>query len=112
MSAIERDTCGIKCLSNNSLYRAQIEQEYGERLLKLSQIQLLDSEDGNNTFGELLESVPTATEATARAHIDLAQQIHHLLEAPLAGFIKDQKAVRKSVSNDLSIEEYTWDLIF
>ncbi|KAI7885859.1 hypothetical protein K492DRAFT_203668 [Lichtheimia hyalospora FSU 10163] len=76
--------------------RAQIEQEYGERLLKLSQIRLLDSEDGNNTFGELLESVPTATEATARAHIDLAQQIHHLLEAPLAGFIKDQKAVRKT----------------
>lgn len=79
--------------------RAQIEQEYGERLLKLSQIQLLDGEGADSTFGELLESVPTATEATARAHIDLAQQIHHLLEVPLAGFIKDQKAVRKAVSD-------------
>ncbi|CDH48702.1 cell division control protein [Lichtheimia corymbifera JMRC:FSU:9682] len=81
--------------------RAQIEQEYGERLLKLSQIQLLDGEGADSTFGELLESVPTATEATARAHIDLAQQIHHLLEVPLAGFIKDQKAVRKATMAEI-----------
>ena len=80
--------------------RAQIEQDYGERLLKLSQIRLSESEEPSSTFAETLHSIPTATEAAARAHIDLAQQIHHLLETPLSAFIKEQKTVRKSVNND------------
>ncbi|ORY95951.1 hypothetical protein BCR43DRAFT_493855 [Syncephalastrum racemosum] len=76
--------------------RAQIEQEYGEKLMKLSQLSLSEFEEPHTTMSEILESVPTATEATARAHADLAQQIHHLLETPLATFIRDQKASRKT----------------
>ncbi|KAI9274489.1 hypothetical protein BDA99DRAFT_555917 [Phascolomyces articulosus] len=80
---------------------AQIEQDYGERLLKLSQIRLSESEEPSSTFSETLQSIPTATEAAARAHIDLAQQIHHLLETPLSAFIKEQKAVRKSTMAEI-----------
>lgn len=74
-------------------------------MLKLSQIPLNDAEDPRSTVFETLDSLPVATEAAARAHIDLAQQIHHLLEIPLANFIKEQKALRKTVkkkNDDLS----------
>ncbi|KAI7856069.1 hypothetical protein BDC45DRAFT_504237 [Circinella umbellata] len=81
--------------------RAQIEQDYGERLLKLSQIRLSENEEPSSTFAETLHSIPTATEAAARAHIDLAQQIHHLLETPLSAFIKEQKTVRKSTMAEI-----------
>lgn len=81
------------------LVRAQIEQEYGERLLKLSQIHLNEAEDSQSTIFETLGSLPVAMEAAARAHIDLAQQMHHLLETPLANFIKEQKTLRKKVHN-------------
>ncbi|KAG2223234.1 hypothetical protein INT45_006115 [Circinella minor] len=80
---------------------AQIEQDYGERLLKLSQIRLSENEEPSSTFAETLHSIPTATEAAARAHIDLAQQIHHLLETPLSAFIKEQKTVRKSTMAEI-----------
>ncbi|KAI9322468.1 hypothetical protein BX666DRAFT_2022942 [Dichotomocladium elegans] len=96
-SAYFRNSNVVLMLTN----RAHIEQEYGERLLKLSQIHLSGTEESHSTFSELLESVPTATEAAARAHIDLAQQIHHLLEAPLVGFIKEQKAVRKMCMQEM-----------
>ncbi|KAI8148676.1 hypothetical protein BJV82DRAFT_272327 [Fennellomyces sp. T-0311] len=81
--------------------RAHIEQDYGEQLLKLSQIRLSECEESSSTFSETLQSIPTATEAAARAHIDLAQQIHHLLEAPLSAFIREQKAVRKSTMSEI-----------
>lgn len=81
--------------------RAQIEQEYGEKLMKLSQLSLSEFEEPQTSMSEILESVPIATEATARAHTDLAQQIHHLLESPLASFIKDQKSLRKAVRHGI-----------
>ncbi|KAL0076505.1 hypothetical protein F4703DRAFT_1883789 [Phycomyces blakesleeanus] len=71
--------------------RARIEEEYGQRLLQLSEISLSEFEESYSTFSESLESIPTATEAAARAHIDLAQHIKQLLETPLAGFIRNQK---------------------
>ncbi|KAF7721236.1 Proline-serine-threonine phosphatase-interacting protein 2 [Apophysomyces ossiformis] len=74
-----------------------IEEEYGEKLLKLSQINLAEYEEPSSTFAESLHSIPTATEAAARAHLDLAQQIHQLLQTPLAGFMNDQKQLRKTV---------------
>ncbi|KAI9027431.1 hypothetical protein CLU79DRAFT_739188 [Phycomyces nitens] len=87
--------------------RARIEEEYGQRLLNLSEISLSEFEENYSTFSESLESIPTATEAAARAHIDLAQHIKQLLETPLAGFIRNQKdqwkmaTVRVSESQDL-----------
>ncbi|KAG0167608.1 hypothetical protein DFQ30_005866 [Apophysomyces sp. BC1015] len=77
---------------------AQIEEEYGEKLLKLSQINLAEYEEPLSTFAESLHNIPSATEAAARAHIDLAQQISQLLQTPLAGFVKEQKQLRKMVS--------------
>jgi hypothetical protein len=50
-----------------------------------------------DSFAETLSHIPSALETTARAHIDLAQQLKDHLEAPLDGFLKDQRDVRKMV---------------
>lgn len=74
--------------------RANIEQDYGERLLKLAQSSRVgDFEE--DSFAETLSRIPSALETTARAHIDLAQQLKHHLELPLDGFLKEQRDVRK-----------------
>lgn len=75
--------------------RSQIEEDYGERLLKLSQLIVGQAEEG--TLSESLSHIPSALETTARAHLDLAQQLKHQLEAPLDGFLREQRESRKQV---------------
>ncbi|KAI9246411.1 hypothetical protein EDC94DRAFT_529563 [Helicostylum pulchrum] len=99
-----KDTCEeIKKLYESSYTlvtylqrRASIEQDYGERLLKLAQNSRI-GEFEEDTFAETLLRIPSALETTARAHIDLAQQMKDHLEVPLGGFLKDQRDVRKVV---------------
>jgi hypothetical protein len=86
----------MNLLHHSPVCRAQIEEDYGERLLKLSQQALGSVEQG--TFVESLSQIPVAMEATARAHMDLSQKLKSHLEIPLSGFVKDQKDTRKSVS--------------
>ncbi|KAG1450882.1 hypothetical protein G6F55_009465 [Rhizopus delemar] len=75
--------------------RAQIEQEYGEKLLKLSATSTFDKyEEGS--FAETLSCIPSALETTARAHIDLSQQLRGHLEMPLNEFLKEQREIRKT----------------
>jgi hypothetical protein len=88
--------------SNSTLFHfyinsAQLEEDYGERLLQIAQSPVGDHEEFGSTFSETLSDIPAATEAAARAHLDLAQQIKHHLEIPLAGFVQDQKEVRQAV---------------
>lgn len=78
------------------IHSASIEQDYGERLLKLAQTSRI-GEFEENSFAETLSRIPSALETTARAHIDLAQQLQDHLEVPLDGFLKDQRDVRKMV---------------
>ena len=78
-----------------SYIRSQIEEDYGERLLKLSQLIVGQSEEG--TLSESLSHIPSALETTARAHLDLAQQLKHHLETPLDGFVKEQRDIRRLV---------------
>ncbi|KAG2222211.1 hypothetical protein INT45_014108 [Circinella minor] len=83
------------CEEIKKLYeiRSQIEEDYGERLLKLSQLIVGQSEEG--TLSESLSHIPSALETTARAHLDLAQQLKHHLETPLDGFVKEQRDMRR-----------------
>ncbi|KAI7882432.1 hypothetical protein K492DRAFT_206171 [Lichtheimia hyalospora FSU 10163] len=83
------------CEEIKKLYeiRSQIEEDYGERLLKLSQLIVGQTEEG--TLSESLSHIPSALETTARAHLDLAQQLKHQLEAPLDGFLREQRESRK-----------------
>ncbi|KAI9251556.1 hypothetical protein BY458DRAFT_523827 [Sporodiniella umbellata] len=84
------------CEEIKKLYesRAHIEQEYGERLLKLSATSKIGQcEEGS--FAETLSRIPSTLETTARAHIDLAQQLRDHLEMPLDGFLKEQREIRK-----------------
>ncbi|CEG82434.1 hypothetical protein RMATCC62417_16505 [Rhizopus microsporus] len=75
--------------------RAQIEQEYGERLLKLAATSRV-GEHEEGSFAETLSRIPSTLETTGRAHIDLAQQLRDHLEIPLDGFLKEQREIRKS----------------
>ncbi|KAI9266728.1 hypothetical protein BDA99DRAFT_536142 [Phascolomyces articulosus] len=83
------------CEEIKKLYeiRSQIEEDYGERLLKLSQLIVGQAEEG--TLAESLSHIPSALETTARAHLDLAQQLKHHLETPLDGFLKEQRDMRR-----------------
>jgi hypothetical protein len=74
------------------MIRVQIEQEYGNRLYKLSQ-SILES-----PFDVLLST----TEITARTHIELSQNISEMLEIPWMHHLKQQQASRHAV-NTLSI---------
>ena len=75
--------------------RAQIEEEYGEKLLKLSQMMVGEAEEG--TLGESISHIPTALETTARAHVDLAQQLRQDLHTTLNGFLKEHGEKKKAV---------------
>ncbi|KAI9488803.1 hypothetical protein BDB00DRAFT_846642, partial [Zychaea mexicana] len=91
------------CDEINSLYeiRAQIEEEYGEKLLKLSQMMVGQAEEG--ALSESVSHIPSAIETTARAHMDLAQQLRHNLQSALNGFLKDHnekcKAQEQQIEN-------------
>ncbi|ORE04048.1 hypothetical protein BCV72DRAFT_212119 [Rhizopus microsporus var. microsporus] len=88
-------------------FRAQIEQEYGERLLKLAATSRV-GEHEEGSFAETLSRIPSTLETTGRAHIDLAQQLRDHLEIPLDGFLKEQRDIRKSVG---LIKQKTYKLI-
>ncbi|KAI8143067.1 hypothetical protein BJV82DRAFT_669194 [Fennellomyces sp. T-0311] len=100
------------CNEINNIYeiRAQIEEEYGEKLLKLSQMMVGQAEEG--TLGESISHIPSALETTARAHVDLAQQLRQDLQNTLNGFLKDhsekQKAAKQQLENskELRIKQH------
>lgn len=65
--------------------RAQIEEEYGNALLKLSQS--YEVEDRFST-------ISTASEMSARAHLDLSQNIRNMLQIPLENYMKEQESIK------------------
>ncbi|KAI9313519.1 hypothetical protein BX666DRAFT_1831648, partial [Dichotomocladium elegans] len=76
--------------------RSQIEEEYGERLLKLSKTAVGQTEQGT-TLAESLAQIPNSLETSGHAHLDLAQQLRDHLEAPLDGFLREQRDLRRMV---------------
>ena len=64
-----------------------------------------ESEEG--TLAESVSHIPSAIETTARAHVDLAQQLRQNLQSALSGFIKDHNEKRKAVS-----VSFFWFLFF
>lgn len=78
------------------LVRAQIEKDYGERLLELSHYTLGEIELG--TLATSMQRIPFAFETTARAHIDMAEQLNTTLGVPLTSFLKEQGELINAVS--------------
>lgn len=72
------------------LYRAQIEEEYGNQLLELSE----SSHQIEECFGALL----TSSEMSARAHIDLSQNMRNMVELPLQSYVTDQENIKLFVT--------------
>ncbi|KAI7871341.1 hypothetical protein BDF14DRAFT_1740750 [Spinellus fusiger] len=82
--AIENIKTGLRTCEDIKEYyrqRAQIEQEYGQRLLQLNHVLEGHAEEG--LLGQALSTIPNVLEITARAHIDLADQVRRRLEQPM-----------------------------
>ncbi|KAL0079017.1 hypothetical protein F4703DRAFT_1220052 [Phycomyces blakesleeanus] len=69
--------------------RAQIEQDYGERLLQLKH--LMEGYGEQGTLADSLSQIPTTLELTARAHIDLGDQVRHHLEKPMESLLIEHR---------------------
>ncbi|CAO3621736.1 unnamed protein product [Cunninghamella blakesleeana] len=84
--ASSEQTC--RDLRNIYEVRAQIEKEYGQRLIKLSHYTLGEVELG--TLADSVQRIPKAFESTGKAHIDMAEQLESSLKGPLESFLKEQ----------------------
>jgi hypothetical protein len=79
--------------------RAAIEDEYARKLLALCRKSLGSSETG--TLRVSLDVVRGETEAIAKAHAAISQQMKSELEEPLAAFAGGMKERRKIVQNSI-----------
>ncbi|KAJ1678451.1 formin-binding protein, partial [Spiromyces aspiralis] len=75
--------------------RAQLEEEYGKKLLKLSRNTLGQEELG--TTRDSLHCFRNELESSANTHIKLSKQIRDDLIKPLAAFIEQQRQKRKQL---------------
>ncbi|KAI8090640.1 hypothetical protein BDF21DRAFT_194504 [Thamnidium elegans] len=73
--------------------RAQIELEYGNQLLKLSET--------FHTQDENFSVLSNTTEINARAHMDLSDNIKNLLEIPLKDYFKEQETIKSFMTNQM-----------
>ncbi|KAJ3007248.1 UNVERIFIED_CONTAM: hypothetical protein HDU68_003619, partial [Siphonaria sp. JEL0065] len=74
--------------------RAAIEEEFGKRLAKLAKAFTTTEEIG--TLRESLDLVKAELETSARAHLDIANEIRIQLEKPVTDFLAGQSVVRKN----------------
>lgn len=81
------------------LARAAIEDEYARKLLALCRKSLGSNETG--TLRVSLDVVRGETEAIAKAHAAISQQMKSELEEPLAAFAGGMKERRKIVQNSI-----------
>ncbi|GAA5809039.1 hypothetical protein MFLAVUS_002442 [Mucor flavus] len=73
--------------------RAQIELEYGNQLLKLSET--------FHTQDENFSVLSNTTEMNARAHMDLSDNIKNLLQVPLTNYFKEQETIKSFMTNQM-----------
>ncbi|KAI8338391.1 hypothetical protein BC941DRAFT_422753 [Chlamydoabsidia padenii] len=88
--------------------RAQIEKDYGERLMELSHYTLGEIELG--TLATSMQRIPFAFETTARAHIDMAEQLNTTLGAPLTSFLKEQCELINARSHQMENSKHLKDM--
>ncbi|KAJ3298880.1 hypothetical protein HDU79_005261 [Rhizoclosmatium sp. JEL0117] len=74
--------------------RASIEEDFGKRLAKLAKAFTTVEEIG--TLRETLDLVKAELETSARAHLDIANEIRLQLEKPTSDFMNTQSVVRKT----------------
>ncbi|KAH9254997.1 hypothetical protein BASA81_006942 [Batrachochytrium salamandrivorans] len=74
--------------------RSSMEEDYGKRLSKLAKT--FNPRDELGTLRESLDVVRLELERSARAHLDLANELRAKLEKPLHEFITTQSGLRKS----------------
>ncbi|KAJ3068989.1 hypothetical protein HDU98_007915 [Podochytrium sp. JEL0797] len=74
--------------------RAAIEEEFGKRLAKLAKAFTTAEEIGS--LRESLDLVKSELETSARAHLDIANEIRLQLEKPVSDFLNQQSVVRKN----------------
>ncbi|KAJ1879754.1 formin-binding protein [Coemansia sp. RSA 486] len=74
--------------------RANVEEDMGKKLSKLSRSGLGSEEVGS--IKDALRSVRTEMETNAKSHMELARQLRSEIEKPLGQFINDQRMKRRA----------------
>ncbi|KAJ2235561.1 formin-binding protein [Coemansia sp. RSA 485] len=74
--------------------RANVEEDMGKKLMKLSRSGLGSEEVGS--IKDALRSVRTEMETNAKSHMELARQLRAEIEKPLGQFINDQRMKRRA----------------
>ncbi|KAJ2877408.1 formin-binding protein, partial [Coemansia asiatica] len=74
--------------------RANVEEDLGKKLMKLSKSGLGSEEVGS--IKDALRTVRTEMETNAKSHLELARQLRSEIEKPLTQFINDQRAKRRA----------------
>ncbi|KAI8587416.1 hypothetical protein BDZ88DRAFT_454082 [Geranomyces variabilis] len=81
--------------------RATIEEEYGKRMAKLAKS--FNPREEIGTLRDSLEVVKGELDNSAKAHLELAQEIRTKLEKPLSEFIATQSTIRKN--HNINVEK-------
>ncbi|KAI7897816.1 uncharacterized protein BX663DRAFT_526977 [Cokeromyces recurvatus] len=93
LDKLEETTRSIKSIQHYFARRVQIEEEYGNELMKLSQLYMEES----------FQALSTSTEMSARAHIDLSQDIKSMLEIPLEKYLNDRESIKSAMIHQLKV---------
>ncbi|KAJ3410318.1 hypothetical protein HDV05_003898 [Chytridiales sp. JEL 0842] len=74
--------------------RANIEEDYGKRLTKLAKA--FNPREESGTLRDSLDVVRSELESSARAHLDVANEIRNQLEKPMSEFFENQNGIRRN----------------
>lgn len=83
--------------------RAQIEEEYGKKLVRLAKGQLGETEIGSTR--NVLDTTKLEIERCGQGHLALAEEIKMQLLKPLNDFLNHQAPIRYNVIMLLSLEQ-------
>ncbi|KAL9541049.1 hypothetical protein MBANPS3_009341 [Mucor bainieri] len=90
LGRLEASNQSTTAIQNYFAKRAHIEEAYGNQLLELAE----SSHHIEECFGTIL----TSSEMSARAHVDLSQNIRNMLELPLKSYLTDQESIKLFVT--------------
>ncbi|KAG1104117.1 hypothetical protein G6F42_017134 [Rhizopus arrhizus] len=93
LGRLEESNNSTIAIQNYFTKRAQIEEEYGNQLLALA--------ESSHQIEECFSTILTSSELSARAHVDLGQNIRNMLELPLKSYLTDQENIKIFMTNQM-----------
>ncbi|KAL0142491.1 hypothetical protein V8B55DRAFT_1498536 [Mucor lusitanicus] len=93
LGRLEASNQSTIAIQNYFAKRAQIEEVYGKQLLELA--------EASHHIEECFSTILTSSEMSARAHVDLSQNIRNMLELPLKSYLTDQESIKMFMTSQM-----------